>query len=61
MRLMAVSAAKGPPEDLVSKRICGECSVCCEFVAIDTAELRKAQDVLCHHCIEPIVMAPWST
>lgn len=38
---------------LVPGRTCGECSVCCEFFAIDTAELQKAQDVVCPHCIRP--------
>ena len=39
--------------DLVPGRTCGGCSVCCEFFAIDTVELQKAQDVLCPHCIRP--------
>jgi hypothetical protein len=40
-------------EDLVSGRTCGDCSVCCEYFAIATAELQKPQDVLCPHCIRP--------
>jgi hypothetical protein len=41
------------PQDLTPGRTCGECSVCCEYFAIDTAELQKVQDVLCPHCIRP--------
>ena len=40
-------------ENLVPGRTCGECSVCCEYFAIDTVELRKAPDTLCPHCIRP--------
>ena len=41
------------PDDLVPRRTCGECSACCELLAIDTPELQKAQDVLCPYCIRP--------
>ena len=51
--MMDASAAKALEDDLVPLRTCGECSACCEFFAIDTLELQKAQDVLCPHCIKP--------
>ncbi len=45
--------AVAAPDGLVPDRACGECSVCCEYFEIDTAEIRKPRDVLCPHCIRP--------
>jgi hypothetical protein len=36
---------------LVPDRHCGECMVCCEYMPISTATLKKRAEVLCDHCI----------
>ena len=36
---------------LVPDRQCGECMVCCEYMPINTATLKKRAEVLCDHCI----------
>lgn len=38
---------------LVSGRECGECSVCCEALTINSRELKKPADTMCVHCIHP--------
>ena len=35
---------------MADPRSCGECTVCCTALAIETAELRKAPGVACVHC-----------
>ncbi len=35
---------------MAEPRSCGECTVCCTALAIETAELRKAPGVACLHC-----------
>ena len=36
---------------LLPDRQCGECMVCCEYMPISTATLKKRAEVLCDHCI----------
>lgn len=36
---------------LVPSRACGECTVCCRELTIDTPELKKVQGVSCVHCL----------
>jgi hypothetical protein len=36
---------------LVPDRHCGECMVCCEYMPISTATLKKRAEVLCDHCV----------
>ena len=36
---------------LVAKRQCGECMVCCKYLSINTAELKKPADVQCENCL----------
>ena len=38
---------------LVFGRECGECSVCCAALTINTSELKKLPDVLCPYCVQP--------
>ncbi|MEI9992704.1 MAG: hypothetical protein WDM86_22055 [Rhizomicrobium sp.] len=35
---------------MAAQRSCGECTVCCTALAIETAALRKAPGVACVHC-----------
>lgn len=36
---------------LIAKRECGECMVCCQYLSINTAELKKPADTLCGNCV----------
>ena len=36
---------------LVPDRQCGECMVCCEYLPISSATLKKPAEVLCHNCV----------
>lgn len=35
---------------LVPGRSCGDCTVCCTWLAIDKPEIQKESGVTCHHC-----------
>ena len=36
---------------LIPDRQCGECMVCCDYMPISTATLKKRAETLCDHCI----------
>jgi hypothetical protein len=36
--------------ELVPGRTCGECTICCQVLNIDNAQVQKASGVLCRHC-----------
>lgn len=37
--------------DLVPGRQCGDCTVCCTVLAIDTPQMQKAAGLRCRHCL----------
>ncbi len=47
-----MSDAKWTDTTLVPGRVCGECTVCCQDLIINTPELKKLPGVLCPHAVE---------
>lgn len=39
-------------KNLVADRVCGECTECCKFIAIDDPALQKPTNLLCPHCVQ---------
>jgi hypothetical protein len=54
LRRHRVAIPGRPAMNLVQSRECGECTVCCKVLPVDTKEFRKTSGVLCQHCREGV-------